>query len=232
MSTIQYAKIRFRQLLRSKQRGEEKVFCIGLNKTGTTSLDRLFFYLGLKTANQSKSELLVGPWKQGNTQAIIKFCESADTFQDIPFNLPGMYRLLDKAFPEASFILTVRDSADQWYESITRFHTKILKKNRLPTPQDLQNFHYRTKGYIWEIQQIRYGATEQTLYNKEVYQNYYENYQREVKEYFAHRPEKLLVLNVSQPSAVQKVCDFLHIPYTGIAMPHINKTRDPAKQAA
>jgi hypothetical protein len=79
-----------------------KVFCVGLGKTGTTSLKEALRMLGYRTIR------LPLEW-QGIT--------------DFDAALPGvsaaMYRELDKAFPGSRFILTVRD-VDGWLKSIER----------------------------------------------------------------------------------------------------------------
>lgn len=79
-----------------------KVFCVGLGKTGTTSLKEALRMLDYRTIR------LPLEW-QGIT--------------DFDAALPGvsaaMYRELDKAFPGSRFILTVRD-VDGWLKSIER----------------------------------------------------------------------------------------------------------------
>src|SRR5690349_10358789 len=112
------------------QRG--KIFCIGSGKTGTTSMGAALASLGFKLADQAIGESLIEDWAKRDFRAIIDHCKSADAFQDVPFSLDYTYAALDQAFPGAKFILTVRESSAEWYESLTRFHTKIVGKNRLP----------------------------------------------------------------------------------------------------
>jgi hypothetical protein len=45
-----------------------------------------------------------------------------------------------------------------------------------------------------------------------------------VKEYFRHRPNDLLVLNISDPNSIALLCDFLKIPQTLEEFPWENKT--------
>src|SRR5262245_21810427 len=121
----------------------QKVFCIGRNKTGTTSLNEALRSFGFRTGDQIKGKLLLDDWAHRDFQAIIKLCETADAFQDIPFSLDYTFQCVDQAFAGSKFILTIRDSAKEWYESLTRFHTMIVGKNRLPTAEDLKEFGYR-----------------------------------------------------------------------------------------
>jgi len=80
----------------------QKVFCVGLGKTGTTSLKAALGILGYRTIRLPLN------WK-GIT--------------DFDAALPGvsaaMYRELDQAFPGSKFLLTVRD-VEGWLRSIER----------------------------------------------------------------------------------------------------------------
>jgi hypothetical protein len=44
--------------------------------------------------------------------------------------------------------------------------------------------------------------------------------------YFQFRPKDLLVLNLSDPMAMQALCEFLQIKYTGQIMPHMNSSKE------
>lgn len=201
-----------------------KVFCIGRNKTGTTSVGYALKDLGFRLGDQAKAELLVEDWAMRDFRRIIRYCRKANAFQDVPFSLPDTFKAMDEAFPGSKFILTVRDSAREWYESLTRFHTKIVGKGRLPTAGDLKCHHYRYKGFLWRSHQLVYGIDESTLYDFDIYTKHYEEHNRRVIEYFVSRPDDLLVLNLKDPSAMRKLCDFLGIDYSGHPMPHLNKS--------
>ena len=97
---------------------EPKIFCIGRNKTGTTSLKYVLKQHGYKVGNQRKSELLIDHYANRNFKRIAKFCEKATVYQDVPFSLPYLYIYLDNVFPNAKFILSVRNSPIEWYESV------------------------------------------------------------------------------------------------------------------
>lgn len=206
-------------------RKKTKIFCIGQNKTGTTTIGAVLKSLGYKLGNQAKAERLLNEWAVRNFKNIVKFCKTADAFQDIPFSYDFTYTVLDYAFPNSKFILTVRNNKDEWYNSLTRFHTKIVGKNRLPTPDDLKEFTYRYKGYIWYAQQVCYGIDETTLYDYKIYTDKYEKYNDRVKEYFKYRPQDLLILNLSEDNAMEKLYTFLGIKYNGEEMPHLNASK-------
>lgn len=204
---------------------KQKVFCIGMNKTGTTSLEAALKILGFKMGVQEKAELFLDDWAKRDFRRIIKYCKTADAFQDIPFSLDYTYQILDHMFPKSRFILTERNNADEWFESLLRHHTNIVGKNRIPTPEDLKGFSYRYKGWLWLYHKYVFDADEKTLFDKKLYLQAYHKHNVQVLDYFKYHPGKLLVLNPSEPSAMELLCDFLEIKYRGQSFPHLNKSK-------
>lgn len=202
-----------------------KIFCVGANKTGTTSIAEVFRSLGLKVGNQAKAERLLRQWAVRDFRQLLAYCRTAEAFQDIPFSYPDTYRVLDQAFPGSKFILTVRNNADEWYESLVRFHTRLLGKNRRPTADDLRQFDYLWPGFLWEAQTLRYRADEHTLYDKALYTGCYEAHNQEIIDYFKDRPHDLLVLNLADADAMERLLTFLGYPYRGEKMPHANASK-------
>lgn len=203
----------------------QKVFCIGYNKTGTTSLEQVFQDFGYRTGKQADAELLIDDWARRDFRRIVEYCKTADAFQDVPFSLDFTYQILDHAFPGSKFILTVRNSADEWYSSLVWFHSKIMGLPYAPPRvNDVKNFAYRHPGWLWKVQQYIFGVDEETLYDEKIYKEHYVNHNRQVIEYFKYRREDMLVLNLTDPSSIQSLCTFLGIRYTGQLMPYLNKS--------
>jgi hypothetical protein len=75
-----------------------KIFCIGLNKTGTTSLKTALRTLGYEVGNQRKAELLLNDWYKRDYKDLIQYCKGAEAFQDVPFSFPFTFIALDQAF--------------------------------------------------------------------------------------------------------------------------------------
>jgi hypothetical protein len=205
-----------------------KLFCIGFNKTGTTSLAAAISSFGLRVGDQVRAELLVDDWARRDFRRIIAYCRIADAFQDVPFSLNHTYGVLDHAYPGAKFILTVRDSADEWFDSLLRFHAKLIGKQRVPTADDLREFSYHGTGWLWHAHQLLFNVDETNLYDRDHYVAQYELHNRQVLDYFRHRPEDLLVLNIGKSNAMQSLCDFLGFDYDGRQMPHLNISRQAA----
>ena len=204
-------------------KSKQKIFVIGRNKTGTTSVGAALRQAGYNVAPQEPAELMLSDWEKRDFRRIVKFCQKYEVFQDIPFSLAYTYQILDHVFPGSKFILTVRDSSEQWFESLTQFHENIIAKNRLPTANDLKDFPYIYKGWLWAAEQSVYGINEKLLYNKSIYIKHYEEHNKQVVEYFKGRPEDLLVLNLGGSNADENLNKFLGSRQS-IVIPHLNRS--------
>jgi len=205
----------------------QKIFGIGLNKTGTTSLKTAMDELDYVVGHQPSAELLMDDWAKRDFSSIVSYCKTAQFFQDVPFSKPYTFVVLDHEFPNSKFILTVRDTAEQWYNSLTKFHAKKWgKEGRIPTKEDLQKAPYIYEGWAWKINRMSYHTPENEPYKKDVMLNFYKGYNASVKEYFRHRPEDLLVLNVAENGSYQKLCEFLGVNSERDDFPWKNKTKE------
>jgi hypothetical protein len=202
-----------------------KVFCVGANKTGTTSIEKLFKLLGLAVAPQEPAERMLEDWARRDFTKLVEFCAAFEAFQDIPFSLPFTFQALDQAFPHSKFVLTVRSSTDEWYESLIRYETAFMELDHLPSARDLKENPYLSPGWFWRSHQLIWGIDEQTLYAPATYKRQYERHNESIVDYFSQRPADLLVLNVADPDAVDRVCDFLSMDRVSVRMPHMNRTR-------
>lgn len=227
------AKVLFRKLKQfavkikkqHKAAGKTKFFCIGRNKTGTTSLKAAFEALDFPVGDQRKAEAIAFKnYFEGNFKPVIDYCKSAQVFQDVPFSYPETYKYLDKAYPGSKFILTIRDDAEQWYRSITRFHAKKFGKDgRVPTVEDLKSATYVMPGFMYNVVRI-HGTTDSDPYNKEIMIAHYEQYNQEVLEYFKDRMHDLLVINIAEKGAYQKFVDFIGVNSPFDDFPWKNRT--------
>jgi Sulfotransferase domain len=202
-----------------------KIFCIGRNKTGTTSVEQALRDLGYRLGNQRAGELLVDDWARRDFRRIVELARTADAFQDIPFSLPFTYQALDVAFPGSKFILTVRGNPQAWYDSVVRFHGAIVGKSVPPRPEELKAFAYVQPGWLWKNQQLIYGISEATLYDRDIYTRHYVMHNLNAIDYFRYRRGQLLILDLGQPKAMEGLCEFLDVPFTGQSMPHLNRSQ-------
>ena len=104
----------------------EKVFGIGLNKTGTTSLKLAFERLGFR--HLSRKPRLFKLWKNRDFEAIFDFIEAYDTFEDWPWPLM-VPELLERYGDRAKFVLTRRRSGPVWVESLKKHAERTNPQN-------------------------------------------------------------------------------------------------------
>jgi len=210
---------------RVRSTGKTKYFCIGRNKTGTTSIAKAFSELGFLVGDQSIAEELTDEYYYvGNFEPIIRYCTTAQVFQDQPFSLPETFKHLDKAFPGSRFILTIRHSSEEWYQSLTRFHAKKFGRNgQLPTANDLQNADYVRKGFMYNVVKL-YGTSDEEPYEKEILIAHYDAHNQSVTSYFANRPGDLLVINVAEAGSYKMFAQFSGTTPTRTEFPWENRT--------
>ena len=218
-----------------------KVFCVGYNKTGTTTLEKVLIDLGYKMPKQTVQEtLVVEALFQGNYAPLFSLCKKYDAFQDMPFSQGVTYAIVDTLFPGSKFILTVRDS-DAWFESLSRFHLKgILKKAGVEVLDDFDESTFKDKdiylhkNYMQNLMK-RHAITFNNqkvchnwslVYNKEHRIKLYEQRNLEIVNYFQERDEQLLIIDISKEKDNSRIVDFLNLPQKLIdRLPHLNRSR-------
>lgn len=200
-----------------------KIFCIGMGKTGTTSLQAEFIRQGFLVGDQRAAEHLAPNYMKGDFESIIKYCKSARVFQDVPFAWPETFKHLDKAFPDAKFILSVRDSPEQWFNSRVKFDTKRYG-GKLPSLDDVKNNNYVYPGWSYDNLQFFHNGDINKRYDKDYRIAGYNKHNAEVKKYFADSKDKLLVLNVGKPEDYLEFCSFMGLSPMGESFPWKNKS--------
>jgi len=208
--------------LHFRRRKQTKVFCIGRNKTGTTSLKTALSDLGYRVGDQRRAERLIEHYRDRDFQPIIEYCRTADAFQDVPFSLPFTYVVLDQAFPESKFILSVRDP-DDWYESYVRHQKQVVGTDELPTPEELKAHSYVWEGWLYDIKRWT-GRAEDEFYDEDTLKENFARYNRNVKDYFGFK-DNLLTIDVADDEAYHRLCDFLGENKVYREMPWKNKTQ-------
>ncbi|MEQ9544769.1 MAG: sulfotransferase [Marinobacter sp.] len=227
--------IKITRLLRRKARQEscklkarrrKKVFVIGLNKTGTTTMAKALHDLGYMLASEREAKPLFHAWLRRDFKPIIEYCKTAQAFQDSPFSFPETFKSVDQAFPGSKFILTVRDDEDQWYGSITRFHSKLWGDGdgTPPTQRQLKEAVNSYKGRPWDVNQALFKTPRNDPYNEEILKTFYLDYNKSVMDYFSGRSDDFLVLNVAEAGAYKRFVDFLGVESDSSEFPWENRT--------
>lgn len=175
-----------------------KVFATGLNKTGTTSLGTAFRMLGLHTMGLDRTtfvDVVQGRWARAFAIADVHAA-----FHDWPWGI--VYQAMSLAYPDAKFILTVRDS-DEWFDSMVRYGSRY----KLDTI-------YR---------KVFFRTAEPKEADREQCIKLYEQHIDDVRKWFANTPERLLILPTNK-LAWAPVCKFLGLPEPNMDFPHVNQT--------
>lgn len=97
---------------------KEKIICIGLQRTGTTSIGAALRYLGYNhlSYNKNHNNLRI----QNDVPALMKIVAKYESFDDNPWC--HLYKEIYEEYPDSKFILTKRKSAEIWYNSICNLH--------------------------------------------------------------------------------------------------------------
>lgn len=201
-----------------------KIFCIGFNKTGTTSLSALLSKNGISVAPQIPFESNLESYFCGNYSTFISMIKNdykdIAFFQDVPFSLPHLYKTLDAEFPDSKFILTVRGNEDEWYNSLIRFYKKTFSD--FANPERIASYVYR--GILFKILTQAWGAPNNDPYNEKELKASYLNHIKETQEYF-NGTNRFIRINLSDHGVVERLEKFLDYRFIDQKVPHLNKSK-------
>lgn len=187
-------------------RKAQKVFCIGLSKTATTSFGVATRRLGYKTSSWHKrAGTFVVNWHEGRfTEEMQAVVAANDAFEDLPW--PLLFKILDKHEPNAKFVLTLRKSPEVWLASMQKHVSRYRR---------------------WVGRFLVYGSYDPVA-DADIYLRTYTNHERDVRAFFADRPDKLLVMCVENGDGYPELCNFLGIDeIPAEPFPHANRAPDP-----
>lgn len=182
-----------------------KVFGIGFQKTGTSSLDEAFRILGyrtdkgvfINTAAKRNSILIDPPLTNAKVlERVLPIAREKEAFSDNPW--PLLYRELDDLFPGSKFVLTVRDP-QRWIASLLRHYGD--------RESDLLEWLYGCRTVS--------GNEARCL-------AVHEAHNAAVRKYFAPRASSLLEMDIEQTQDWLALCAFLGKSVPAIPFPHAN----------
>ena len=180
----------------------QKVFGIGLNKTGTSTLGMCLKKLGYRCTSCSR-ELLHDVVINKDFQAVKETVQQYDGFEDWPW--PIIYKELDELFPGSKFILTTRKNSQAWLKSLTKYSMRT------------RPFHHCRK--------LAYGFNYPQFKQRE-HLAFYENHNDQVRNYFSGREEDFIELCWENMGGWQGLCEFLDKPIPPEPLPHINANKN------
>ena len=191
-----------------------KVFGIGLSRTGTTSLTDALKYLGYRSIHFPHDSVtmreVISYLRMPEAELRLTILNEVDALTDTPITCT--FRALDQAYAESKFILTERDE-DAWLASCERYWAEVLEP--LMAIRDRN-----TVAYIQAVNTATYGIQ---YFEPSQFSETRRCHSDIVREYFQNRPEDLLVVDLSEGSAWEKVCHFLDESIPNVAFPHSNR---------
>lgn len=169
-----------------------KVFGIGLTRTGTTSLAQAMQILGYKSLHTPT-----------NIQQFWEYDFTGDHFTTC------RYKFLDHIFPDAKFILTLREVMS-WLKSNKIYFDDVVDKE--------SNGNVRL-----DLAELRFSLYGSIRFEPHSFIRSYYRHLSEVMEHFKDRMEKVLFLDIcSSHQGWDKLCPFLNKEIPKDKFPYLN----------
>lgn len=211
LTSIANAYVGSRLDLMNKSR-KSKVFCIGMFKTGTTSMTRALEILGYQIAKSPETDPInTGAYYRGKSfpadlyipkvykedhipkfvtnspewDSIKDLAQRGQNFGDAPWLF--LFKEFDDLFPNSKFILTLKSGGGEAVALSDRHHWKRVEINKRFNEQFTDD----------EIQRRVIDR-----YNIHI---------RSVRDYFRQRPDDLLEITLGEGDEWRKLCSFLEL---------------------
>ena len=197
-----------------------KVFGIGLKKTGTTTLEQIFIRL-------SVNKSLVAPpygkmMNRNDTSRVPDFMKRYQYYQDVPWFLPEIYKKMATEYPTSKFVLTTRDP-NQWWNSVLQFVYCKRRRSKNQLTGEMKLEWYR---------QLFDAETTSKQDMIEAFQKHNAN----VREFFTNESHRLLEIDLTATTFATnesikmwtRLCEFLGVSLDECplnqSIPHSNKS--------
>lgn len=189
-----------------------KIFCLSMQKTGTTSVGQFFKDFGYKVATyqvSAQNEWSLS-WFRGDYEKIFKsesFINN-QVFEDNPWWYDDFYKIIYHRFPESKFILVERD-ANKWFDSMvnhsggkslgnTHRHAKLY--GRMP------EYHNISDGSVNAYTEVVDNLLDIKESHRHQYKMVYKSHNTEVKKFFDfHSPKSLFTGKLEDKHLWQKL---------------------------
>ena len=184
-----------------------KIFIIGLPRTGTTSVCAAMLELGFHVAHTAYTD---------------RSFSEAQVIADTPIFCD--YQHLDKAYPDAKFIYLAR-SMDKWLPSIkqllARMHVNLIREDGGFNPIIKRCYKAVFSPYNLEnINDVDFLA------------QCYQQHETQVQQYFLGRENDFLSIDISDPKSYPLLLNFLNLDQKEITAHHFEKLNIGGKVTA
>lgn len=190
-----------------KMTGSTKVFCVGMNKTGTSSIASCLELLELGPVcsppelGAATRRLVRKILDHQDYGPLVEVARRYRSFEDRPWNVWRAYEAMDRAFPDSVFILSVRDPKS-WWRSVARWITVVK-----PQLLNLYARHLQADS----LSEAAFVAG-------------YERHNEAIRSHF-RGSNRLLEIDVVGGEGWAELCGFLGRPVPDAPFPHANRQR-------
>jgi hypothetical protein len=210
-----------------------KIFQIGFNKCGTSSIHTLFDKYTtprLRSIHWKKGLLAQSMFHKMKTNKLLISDEynQYDIFTDMEtifiangslqiIHMYEYFKILDDQYPNSKFIFNIRN-IDDWIESRLKHEVKsILIENSV--------VNLKKPILYWKIYSKIFKELNKTNII-ELWKSHWQKQHNLVVQYFSHRPQDLLVYNIDTDKTLDKFKNFFpNLNFTINALPLVNKTK-------
>ena len=174
---------------------DQKIFGIGLSKTGTTSLTHALRMMGYRAIHYPFNIL---KYQNGELALNADRLNRYDACTDSP--IARFFRELVEYFPGSKFILSQREM-NAWLASCEHHHVwpgeyaEKVSLGKNPIVRRLLKLHKDLYGSV--------------SFNREAFARSYVEHEQAVLDYFKDRPQDLLQIDICAGEGWEKLCPFL-----------------------
>ena len=132
------------ELALQKPKYNSKVFCIGYNKTGTSSLGQSLRMLGYRHSTFDQ-KVWRKYYKNNEIVKILNYTAKFESLDDLPWLKEDMIPILDRVFPDSKFIYLTRDE-ESWKKSLYNWTYQLTGK--YPNIEERLNDYRKHKEFV------------------------------------------------------------------------------------
>lgn len=200
---------------------KQNLICIGLNKTGTSSFTNDMVLLEYKLCPENISHQYAFPdvyHKDYNSTISLVSNPRFNLYEDLPFSLPNVYKKIYEERENDIYVLTLRNSVDDFIESVKSYYHRYLSTGNINKLNHKHYYHYNYNHTdninlcglhyaffdLWGLQNTNNIETKlKDLYNK---------HNDDVINFFNKKNDKnFITIDVSKKNELKRLTNWLDI---------------------
>jgi hypothetical protein len=208
----------------------QNVYCIGLNKSGTTSLTQAFEKLGYRSFPENQlfhyvqNDVYFGDY--GKLFSVIENPQF-NFFNDIPFSFPKVYEKIYERRPNDIFVLTLRRDAKAWAKTCMRFWDCLVSEN-FKNDRSFIHTYYADNSEKYLINHatpmFEFWGLENVDNLEEKLINIYEQHTKDCLEFFKDK-KNFIMVDIEKKGEYKRLTDWLGVENEELDFPWENKNQ-------